>query len=249
MSLFISGSSGPATSLTLGDAERQVARVVGEHDDPSSVGAREAIQQVIRRISGENWDFLQVQADDITLYDHATRTLGQEGYAGQYTIPTPFRDFISAYVVFGADPGYPLQYEHRINYDKVIAGQTGTGPFWISFFPFGDTGKAEIMDPPTQSGLLKLRYWRPLTIPTDPTQALDLPIGPLETAVIELAKAIVANDKGETRKGRLHREDGERDLGKARMADRVHMAGDHRFLPEHTWANQPFRRFDGWGTP
>lgn len=233
------------SALTLRDAGRQVARVAGAQDDPDDVGAYDAVRQVMRRLNAEPWDYLQVRGDDITIYDYTGRTLGQEGYEGKYSLPAPYRDLISAKIRTDAGPGgTPLTPIHRLEWDVHYKGTAGIGQLFISFFPLGQQQMCEILDWPTASGTLELRYFRQVGIPTGIDDVLDLPAGPLETAVIELAKAIVATDKGDTRKASMHRAEGERDLGKARSLDRWKVIGEAWKMDTRGYQD---KRYQGWG--
>ena len=254
MSVFVVASSALAAAPTLRDAGRQVARVVGGQDDPEEVGAYDAIRNVLRRLNGDFWDYLQVRGDDIQIFDHETRTIGQEGYQGQYTLPTAFRDLISARLKDQPtdEGGMPLEMIHRGEHDQKVTGiTTGMGTRFVCFFPLGLTQKMELLDWPGDDAYLELRYWRPIAIPQDLDEGLDIPGGgPLEEAVILLAKAIVAVDRGDLRKARAVREEGERVLGKAKMVDRVFYTENRVWEPEWIWRrNQPrLTRDYPWGT-
>lgn len=254
MSVFVVASSGLAAAPSLREAGKQVGRIVGGQDDPEEVGAYDAIRNVLRRLNGDYWDYLQVRGDDIQIFDHRTRTVGQEGFQGQYTLPVPYRDLISARLKTNSTEqgGVPLEGIHRGEHDQKTIGNTGLGTRFVCFFPLGLSQKMELLDWPESEAYMELRYWRPIAIPRDLDEALDVPGGgPLEEAVILLAKALVAIDRGDLRKARAVREEGERVLGKAKMVDRVFYLENRVWEPEWVWRQhqeRPKRDFS-WGAP
>jgi len=231
---------------------RQVARIVGGQEDPEEVGAYDAIRNILRRLNGDFWDYLQVRGDDISIFDHRTKVIGDEGYQGQYTLPTPFRDLISARLKSSATEqgGAPLEMIHRGEHDQKTTNNTGMGTRFVCFFPLGLSQKMELLDWPESDAFLEIRYWRPIQIPSSLEEGIDVPGGgPLEEAVILLAKALVAVDRGDLRKARAVREEGERVLGKARMVDRVSYLENRVWEPEWVWRKHQERpkRDYPWG--
>lgn len=242
----------PMSGLQLAAASQEVARVVGAQDNPEDVGASAAIQQVLKNLNGRRWNYLLVRGSDIELFDYRTRTAGQEGFEGQYTMPTPFLDLVSAKLkAQSADVGgRPLELVNRGSYDRAVRGSTGLGTWSICFFPFGQTAKAELLDWPEASAWLEVRYFRPIDIPYSATTPLDVPKdSPLEGAVIHLAKEIVAVDAGDLRKARYHGELGRAALTEALRSDLWRLEDDTEWQLPDIWARyrSTSKRYSGYG--
>lgn len=238
MGLFVVGSATtPLSLLTFADVKRKVAGVVSrEAEDPNDVGAGDAIEEVIREFNTYRWDYLTVQANDITIVDSTGLAIGVEGYRGQYTIPAPMRDFVSAKVDFsgGDTGGTPLRWVHRGEHDKIVKVSSGQGVRFISDFQAGTTNKIELLDFPTNAGRLEIRYYRPIVVPNQNSQRMDLPReGPLESALIWKARAIVAMDKGVRGKATFYEAKGERALMKALGVDNWKFMWDTDWKPRH----------------
>jgi hypothetical protein len=252
--LYVIATTATAISMkTFGSTSTEVARVVGAQDDPDSVGAPDAIKNVLQSLNGRRWDYLTVRGSDITIYDHTSRTAGQEGYQGAYTIPTPFRDLISAQLKTSADDtgGTPLMFVNRSDWDRTRGGTTSSGTGWISFFQLGTTNKVELLAWPTTAGFLEFRYFRPIEIPSSSEQRLDLPAdSPLESCVVHMAKEIVAANKGEMRKARYFGDLGRMALSEALRADVWKSEDDTEWKMPWEWAagRQNPKLYEGYGT-
>ena len=252
--LFVIATTASAISTsTLGSMGQEVARVVGGQDDPEEVGAYAAIRQVLLGLNGRRWDYLTVRGSDIPLYDHTTRTAGQEGYQGAYTIPTPFRDLLSALVKDSVDAqgGMPLQFIHRTDWDRLGNSPRSAGTNWISFFQMGTTNMIELLQWPTSSAYLELRYYRPIIIPQSPDERIDVPAShPLEAAVIHMAKEIVAGNKGELRKAGYFGQLGRAALSEALRSDMWKGEDDTEWKMPWEWAagRQNQKMYEGYGT-
>ncbi len=256
MGFFVVGSGlSPLSKLTFGDMKRKVAGVVTrETDDPDAVGAGDAIEEVLREFNAVRWDFLTVQGTDIPLVDHNGLNLGDEGFEGRYTMPTPMRDFVSAKVDFGNNTrgATILQWMHRNEWDRMIKNSSGQGTRFITDFQEGLSNKVELLDPPEQDGRMEVRYYRPITIPNQDTQRMDLPPdGPLEAALIFKAKAMVAIDKGVRQKALYWEQKGEMAFLKALGTDRHKFMHDPDWRPRHeleqSWPARQ-KRMDFYGT-
>lgn len=252
--LYVIATTATAISTgTLGSVGQEVARAVGGQDDPEEVGAYEAIRNVLQTLNGRRWDYLTVRGSDITLYDYRTRTEGQEGYLGTYTIPTPFRDLISALLKSEASSqgGAPLQFVNRGDWDRAAVQARPSGTNWISFFQMGTTNKMELLAWPQSSAYLEIRYYRPITIPQSAEERLDIPSQhPLESAVTNLAKEIVCANKGELRKASYFGTLGRQALQEALRSDMWKGEDDTEWKMPWEWAqgrHNP-KMYEGYGT-
>lgn len=259
MSIFvIQSTQTPMSLLTFREAKQDVAGVVQlGGGDPDDVGAGDAIRQVLRDFNAQRWDYLTVRADDLPLFDHRTRTAGQEGFEGQYTLPARVRDFVSAKVRFPAGPagtigGIPLEWVHRNEWDRIVKSESGQGTRYITDFEYGTTAKVELLDWPKAAGLLEMRYYRLIVLPVGDDDRIDVPAdGPLEGAMLDLARARVAAAKGAMQKATYFQGLGDRSYTKALGTDRKKFLHDPDWRPRHEWeGNFPARekRFDFWGT-
>lgn len=259
MGLFIvQSASTPMSLTTFGEAKSDVASVVAQGStDPDEVGAGDAIRQVFRRFNGKRWDYLTVRADDITLFDHRTRTIGQEGFEGQYTLPARVRDWVSGKVRFpagvaGTIGGTPLEWVHRNEWDRMIKSESGQGARYITDFEYGTTARIELLDWPKAAGLLEMRYFRMINLPVGNDERLDVPAdGALEGALLDLARSRVAASKGALQKASYYHGLGEAMYKEALGADRKKYLHDPDWRPRHEWESHfPVRQklYDSWGT-
>lgn len=193
-----SGAGTRFSLLTLGDLERRVAVVAGADRTPDEVGAKYAIQQAIMEMNANQWEFMRVRADDIVIYDHRTRTIGQEGYLGQYTLPLDVRDPGTALLYLQGDTtGRPLYWKRRSDWDRLAGTYDSAGTLYISDFSLGQNGKVELLAPPEVSGTMQLRYYAKVPQLREAADVLYVPAdSPLEGFLIERAKHIVANNAG-----------------------------------------------------
>jgi len=263
MGIIVIGNVTPTrfSLLTLADLERKAAQVAGSGLTPDSVGARDAVQEVIAELNENQWEFNTVRATDIALVDYrAVTTPGTEGYQGQYSIPLPLRDFVSARVRFGSlvEGGWPIYQIRRDEFDRKRTAYSGTlgqtvddssqaGTRYFTTFATGQTGKIELLDPPIAAGTLEIRYYALIPALTQPTDRLFVPAnGPLESYVSEMSRAKVANNIGLSGRRDWSAGNAMRLLGLAKNQDRDGLNQDDTWESEE--ASDPYKeRAKRWG--
>ena len=230
------GAAGMSTMLYR-DAKRIVARIAGAQDKPDEVGAGDAIRQAIGELNRVRWEYLTVRGTDIALVNASGLVLPAEGAEGFYTLPTPFKDPLSA-LISGVRA---LTYVPRSSWDPLTATEAVGGTYFYTNFNQGLSGKIQLLDPPTGADTLEIRYYRPIAVPlTDATQ-LDVPdASPLEAALIARATEIVATWRGlRSERVQLLKLDAERLLRKAMGDDVSHADFSPQFIPRRALVSQP----------
>jgi hypothetical protein len=266
VSIIVIGNVTPTSFslLTLADLERKAAQVAGAGMTPDQVGARDAVQEVMAELNENQWEFNTVRASDIALFDYRTKTSGQEGYQGQYSIPLPMRDFVSARVRFGSltEGGWPIYKIRRDEFDRKRTAYSGTlgltvddssqaGTRYFTTFATGQTGKIELLDPPVAAGTLEIRYYALIPPLVQPTDRLFVPAnGPLESYVSMMARANVANNIGLSGRRDWATGKAAQLLAEAKNQDRDGLNQDDTWEPEEV--SDPYKerakRWGGYGT-
>lgn len=217
------------STRTYADTLRMVARPVGSADRPTEVGAGDAISMAIDDLNAYRWEYLTVRGSDITLYDYSGRTAGQEGYLGQYSMPTAFKD-PSSLIITGSEER-KLTYVSRADWDALITGTVG-GTWFYTNFGYGQSNYLTLLDYPTASGTMELRYYRPIDKPTGDQEYMDIPDGPLQSALVSRAQFYCA--LWNRAPGPVTRDlwsVAEQTLARAKRDDRVRQDAEFQFIP------------------
>ena len=257
MATWVLGSTSvPMTINTLAAVKSEVAGVTTRTGDPDEVGAGEAVIRTLKRFNRRRWYYLTVQATDIALVPAAGLLAGQEGFRGQYTVPTNIREFVSAKARFDGDGlvtgGLPLDYVRPDLWDELNREKSGRGVHWITDFLYGTQSKIEVLDAPDRSGVLEVRFFRNIRLPVSDTEPLDLPAtGSLETALVFHAKMLVAIDKGVHRKAASYKTLYDEAWAEACGVDNKRLLENPEWIPQHEQMRFSPRReriYDKWGT-
>lgn len=231
MPIFSFASSGtPGMSTrTYAQTLRMVARPVGGADRPAEVGAGDAVEQAIDDLNAYRWEYLTVRGSDITLYAASGRTAGQEGYLGQYSMPTAFKD-PSSLIITGSDER-KLTYVTRADWDAMVQGTVG-GTWFYTNFGYGQSNYLTLLDAPSASGTMELRYYRPIDKPGSDQEFMDIPEGPLQSALVSRAQFYCA--LWNRAPGPVTRDlwsVSEQSIARAKRDDRVRQDGEYQFIP------------------
>jgi len=172
-------TGGPGHSgLAFDAAASLVARAVGAADRPQEVGAHDAIRMAVDKLNEYNWNYLLVRGSNVSI------VAGTAAYA----LPTNFK---SPYDLRTTSSGRSLQYVERKNWSLVRRDQNVAGtPELYTLFSVGQLGELELLPAPSMADVLELRYYRPITKPSDPTSLLDV-TSQMERALVLLAQELV----------------------------------------------------------
>jgi len=245
---FSSGGVPGASGKTLDVAKRQVARVVGAADKPDEVGATEAIEAAIDEMNRVRWESHTVRGSDITIVDGTGLALPAEGAEGFYTLPQPFKAPLSltlAGALVGGDTR-TLSYIPRATWDGIRSGTSLGGTYFYTNFNLGLSGKVQLLDMPTAAGTMEIRYYRPIAVPQQGTDILDVLAGPQQQALLAKATFYVALWRG-LRSERVAQLDGvAQRLLKMAMGDDVSQESVVQTIPYEVWARRTTNLNSTW---
>lgn len=218
-----------------------VAAIVGSEADPLGVRADRAIIRALKWLRRINWFYLG-ETVQFNLVDASGTSPGDEGYDGTYTLPTLFKEAYSLLCGFnlsaGQSPKTWYSYVDHGLFDRLTSDE---GQFQAQFrsrqlytlWNSKASGRIKIIDPPSQTGLAELKYFRHMNFPVNDSDIIDVLDGPMENALTCKAQYYVMMNTNARERG-LRRdlmEEAEREMRKARGQDRSNFGQTFELLP------------------
>jgi len=159
-SFTAAGSLGMSTT-SYGAMQTKVARIVGAQDNPSKVGAGDAIRDALTRMNEYTWEYLNVSGDDITVVAGTSR----------YDLPVPFKKPVSLRFTTNERE---LKYVRRADYNSTYRNQSGLPAHYYTLFNHRQTAEVELLGPPQSADTMEIRYTRPVLLPNANSELLDM---------------------------------------------------------------------------
>lgn len=213
-------SAGQMSTMTWGQAKNTIAQVVGGQDDSDALQAAEDALSTIFEDwnTRRNWQFLQVQADDIAVVS-GTNT---------YDLPTAFKKPYSAMLV---NSPRVLWYTTRREYNRMRPSQSFVAyPTHYTLFNVASTGKIELIPSCGVNEVLRVWYYRLMSERGEDDDLLDT-LGRYTTYMLDAAKARLLGIRGPTEKLPFWQGQAEAGFAKAQADDEGIPDEDTGFVP------------------
>ncbi len=229
-------NAGQMSNITWGQAKNEVAQVVGGQNDPETLlSAKAQIKAVLEDWnSRRNWQFLQVQADDIPIVN------GTSTYDLPTTFKKPYAALLSVY-------GRPLSYITRRQYNlsRPWSQASPTVPIGYMLYNVVSTGKIELIPSNSLNDILKVWYYR-LMIEEDSDDAFLDVLGRYANYVLDGARARLLGLKGPVEKLSFWMQQSEAGYLKAVADDETIPDEDTGFAPQRSFYGTPGDNSFAW---